>query len=69
MNKPISRLFVVALLMFGALLVSTSWWTVLRADNLDHDTNNHREIIRAQKIRRGVDLRCRWHDDRPLHAR
>jgi peptidoglycan glycosyltransferase len=54
MNKPIGRLFVVALLMFGALLVSTSWWTVLRADSLDHDTANHRELIRAQKIRRGT---------------
>ncbi|WP_445147991.1 peptidoglycan D,D-transpeptidase FtsI family protein [Baekduia sp. Peel2402] len=54
MNKPIGRLFVVALLMFGALLVSTSWWTVLRADDLDHDTANHRELIRAQKIRRGT---------------
>jgi peptidoglycan glycosyltransferase len=54
MNKPIGRLFVVALLMFGALLVSTSWWTVLRADDLDHDTANHREVIRAQKIPRGT---------------
>lgn len=54
MNKPISRLFVVALLMFGALLVSTSWWTVLRADDLDNATANHRELIRAQKIRRGT---------------
>ena len=54
MNKPINRLFLVALLMFGALLVSTSWWTVLRADDLDHDTANHRELIRAQKIRRGT---------------
>lgn len=54
MNKPIGRLFIVALLMFGALLVSTSWWTVLRADDLDNDTNNHRELIRAQKIRRGT---------------
>jgi peptidoglycan glycosyltransferase len=53
-NKPISRLFIVALLMFAALLVSTSWWTVLRADDLDHDTNNHREAIREQKIRRGT---------------
>jgi len=53
-NKPISRLFLVALLMFLALLGSTSWWTVLRADDLDHDTANHREIIRAQKIRRGT---------------
>jgi penicillin-binding protein A len=54
MNKPINRLFLVALLMFGALLVSTSWWTVLRADDLDHDTANHRALIRAQKIRRGT---------------
>ena len=54
MNKPISRLFLIALVMFGALLVSTSWWTVLRADDLDHDTANHRELIRAQKIRRGT---------------
>jgi peptidoglycan glycosyltransferase len=54
MNKPISRLFLVALVMFGALLVSTSWWTVLRADSLDHDTNNHRAGIRAQKVHRGT---------------
>jgi peptidoglycan glycosyltransferase len=53
-NKPISRLFLVALLMFGALLVSTSWWTVLRADELNHDTANHRTVIRALKIRRGT---------------
>ena len=54
MNKPIGRLFVVALLMFAALLGSTSWWTVLRADDLDKATANHREVIRAQKIRRGT---------------
>jgi peptidoglycan glycosyltransferase len=53
MNKPISRLFVVALLMFGALLVSTSWWTVLRAKELRDDPNNHRAVIREQKIPRG----------------
>jgi peptidoglycan glycosyltransferase len=53
-NKPIGRLFVVALLMFGALLVSTSWWTVLRADELDHDTNNRIELFRALKIKRGT---------------
>jgi peptidoglycan glycosyltransferase len=54
MNKPIGRLFVVALLMFGALLVSTSWWTVLRADALNHDTNNRIELFRALKIKRGT---------------
>ncbi|HEV7751452.1 MAG TPA: penicillin-binding protein 2 [Baekduia sp.] len=54
MNKPISRLFLVALLMFAALLGATSWWTVLRADSLDHSTANARTLIRAQKIRRGT---------------
>ncbi|WCB91345.1 Penicillin-binding protein A [Baekduia alba] len=54
MNKPIGRLFVVALLMFGALLVSTSWWTVLRADDLDKNPDNRRALIREQKIRRGT---------------
>jgi peptidoglycan glycosyltransferase len=53
-NKPISRLFAVALVMFGALLVSTSWWTVLRAEDLDDNTRNARETIRAEKIRRGA---------------
>ncbi|HEY4095989.1 MAG TPA: penicillin-binding transpeptidase domain-containing protein [Baekduia sp.] len=54
MNKPISRLFVVVLLMFVALVGSTSWWTVYRAKDLDQATANHRGIIRAQKIRRGT---------------
>jgi peptidoglycan glycosyltransferase len=54
MNKPISRLFLVALVMFGALLVSTSWWTVLRAKDLDDNPRNARETIRAEKIRRGT---------------
>jgi peptidoglycan glycosyltransferase len=53
-NKPIGRLFIVALLMFAALLGSTSWWTVLRADKLDDNPQNHRAIIREQKIRRGT---------------
>jgi peptidoglycan glycosyltransferase len=54
MNKPIARLFLVSLLMFGALLVSTSWWTVLRADSLNHSTDNHRGVLRALKIPRGT---------------
>jgi peptidoglycan glycosyltransferase len=53
-NKPISRLFLVALLMFALLLGATSWWTVLRADSLDHSTANARTLIRAQKIHRGT---------------
>jgi penicillin-binding protein A len=54
MNKPIGRLFAVVLVMFGALLVSTSWWTVLRAQKLDDNPRNARDTIRDQKIRRGT---------------
>jgi peptidoglycan glycosyltransferase len=55
-NKPIGRLFVVSLLMFAALLVSTSWWTVLRADSLnnDHPDLNRRSLLRSLKIKRGT---------------
>jgi peptidoglycan glycosyltransferase len=56
MNKPIGRLFAVALVMFGALMVSTSWWTVLRAKSLndDHPTENARAVLRSWKIPRGA---------------
>lgn len=54
MNKPISRLFLVALVMFAALLGSTSWWTVVRAKKLDNDPQNRRALIRETKIRRGT---------------
>jgi peptidoglycan glycosyltransferase len=53
-NKPIGRLFIVALLMFAALLGSTSWWTVVRAKKLDDDPQNRRALIRETKIRRGT---------------
>jgi penicillin-binding protein A len=55
-NKPIARLFIVSMLMFGALLVATSWWTVLRADSLnnDHADLNKRSLLRSLKIRRGT---------------
>ncbi|HEU4975125.1 MAG TPA: penicillin-binding protein 2 [Baekduia sp.] len=54
MNTPISRLFLVALLMFAGLIGATSWWTVVRAKELDHDPQNHREALRALKIHRGT---------------
>jgi peptidoglycan glycosyltransferase len=53
-NKPIGRLFIVALLMFAALVGSTSWWTVVRANKLDDDPQNRRALIRETKIRRGT---------------
>jgi peptidoglycan glycosyltransferase len=56
MNRPISRLFIVTLAMFAALLGSTTWWTVVRADKLNNDyaQENKREALRDLKIHRGT---------------
>lgn len=56
MNTPISRLFVVALLMMIGLVGSTSWWTIVRADSLNRDyaDENKRDLLRGLKIRRGA---------------
>ncbi len=53
MNKPIARLFVVTIVLFGALAAMTSWWTVVRADELNASTQNKREVLRGLKVRRG----------------
>jgi peptidoglycan glycosyltransferase len=54
MNAPIARLFVVVMLLFGVLVFATSWWTVFAADGLRDNTNNHRQLIEEQQIRRGL---------------
>ena len=55
MNKPIRRLFLVLVLMFMALVGSTTWWTVVRADDLNkkYADENRRDLLRGIKIRRG----------------
>lgn len=56
MNTPIRRLFIVLVVMFAALVGSTSWWTVVRADRLNRDytAENRRDLLRGLKIRRGT---------------
>lgn len=56
MNQPITRLFVVVLLLFAGLAGATSWWTVVRADELNTQmtSQNKRELLRGLKIRRGL---------------
>lgn len=56
MNKPITRLFVVSLLMFAGLVGATSWWTVVKADSLnrDHPQENLRDLLRSLRIKRGA---------------
>jgi peptidoglycan glycosyltransferase len=55
-NVPIARLFLVALLMFAGLLGATTWWTVVKADDLktQHPDENARDLLRSLKIRRGT---------------
>lgn len=56
MNKPIGHLFLVSMLMFGVLLGATSYWTVVKADELNNDkpSLNRRALVRSLKIRRGT---------------
>lgn len=56
MNAPIRRLFLVLVLMFMALVGSTTWWTVVRADSLNRNyaDENKRDLLRGIKLRRGT---------------
>jgi penicillin-binding protein A len=54
MNTPITRLYVVVLLLFTVLVVGTSWNTVFRADELRNKPQNRRALLEQQRIRRGV---------------
>jgi peptidoglycan glycosyltransferase len=53
-NAPISRLFVVVVLLFGLLVVFTSRWSVFEADALRHNPKNARNLLEDQRIHRGV---------------
>ncbi len=56
MNQPITRLFVVVMVLFAGLAGATSWWTVVKADELNTQmtSQNKRELLRGLKIRRGI---------------
>jgi peptidoglycan glycosyltransferase len=60
MNKPLRRLFVVFVLMFGVLVGFTSWWTVLQDDFSDQplaqNPYNRRPLLKTQRIPRGLIL-------------
>jgi len=55
-NQPITRLFVVVMVLFAGLAGATSWWTVVKADELNtqRTSQNKRELLRGLKIRRGL---------------
>ncbi len=54
MNTPIARLFAVSVVLFAVLVAFTSSWTVFGADDLQKNPKNRRELLEAQKIRRGT---------------
>jgi penicillin-binding protein A len=53
-NAPISRLFVVVVLLFALLVVFTSRWAVFDADALRANTKNARDLLEDQRIHRGL---------------
>ncbi len=53
MNSQIVRLYAVILLLFTGLVVFTSRWSVLEADELESNPDNRRLLIQEQQIERG----------------
>jgi peptidoglycan glycosyltransferase len=53
-NKPVLRLYMLVILLFGVLVVFTTRWTVIEAEALRDNTLNRRELLAEQKIKRGT---------------
>jgi peptidoglycan glycosyltransferase len=55
-NDPIRRVFGVFMVMLLLLVGSTSWWTIVRANDLNHKhaDQNTRAQLRGLKVKRGV---------------
>ncbi|MDQ3729590.1 MAG: penicillin-binding protein 2 [Actinomycetota bacterium] len=54
MNSQIVRLYAIILLLFTGLVVFTSRWSVLEADELEANPQNRRLLIQEQQIERGT---------------
>jgi peptidoglycan glycosyltransferase len=54
MNKPITRLFALVVVMFALLIAFTSRWTVFDAKALQDNKLNARTLLETQRIRRGT---------------
>jgi penicillin-binding protein A len=55
-NRQISQLFGLAVLLFSLLIVFTSRWTVFEANGLEHKSANRRPLIEEEKVPRGLIL-------------
>ena len=54
MNAPITRLYLVVVLLFAVLVGFSSNWTVFGAEGLRDNPKNRRALLEQQRIRRGV---------------
>jgi peptidoglycan glycosyltransferase len=54
MNLRIRHLYGLLLVLFGALIAFTSYWSVLDAKGLEQNTANKRGLLEEQRIRRGL---------------
>jgi peptidoglycan glycosyltransferase len=53
-NAPISKLFVLVLLLFAAVVGFTSYWSVVDAENLKQNPENRRLLLEEAQIQRGT---------------
>ena len=53
MNRPIIRIYVLVLLLFGSLVYFTSKWAVFDSDELQANDKNRRPLIEEQQVPRG----------------
>jgi peptidoglycan glycosyltransferase len=56
LNRQIAWLFGFIVLLFAVLAGFTSWWSVLRADDLKKEALNRRPLLEQQQIPRGLIL-------------
>jgi penicillin-binding protein A len=54
MNGPIVRLYAFFALLFGVLVIATSWWSVFGAEDLRENTANRRPLLAEERIKRGT---------------
>jgi penicillin-binding protein A len=54
MNTPIIRLYALIALLFGVLVVATSWWSVFTSKQLRENTANRRPLLAEERIKRGT---------------
>ena len=54
MNRQISHIFGLVIVLFAVLVGASTWWSVVRAEELTNDTTNQRPLLEEQRIPRGL---------------